>query len=233
MFISAIKKSTLLDYPGKLATIIFTPGCNLRCGFCHNPEFVLPEQVEKLRHDFIAEEVFFRFLRTRIGFLDGVVICGGEPTIHMDLPEFCQRIKDFGFLVKLDTNGSNPEVLEHLLDRKLVDYVAMDVKNPLEKYGDLIGVKSDPEKYHESIELIMTHSPDYEFRTTVIKGVHSPGDIEAIARTIQGARHYYLQNYRSNHTLDPNFEGASFSMQELENFKSIAENYVERCLIRV
>ena len=129
MQLSAIKKSTLLDYPGKLATIIFTPGCNLRCRFCHNPEFVLPEELEKIRHDFIGEEVFFRFLQTRVGFLDGVVICGGEPTIHKDLPEFCQKIKNLGFLVKLDTNGSNPEMLELLLEQKLVDYIAMDIKH--------------------------------------------------------------------------------------------------------
>lgn len=169
MQISAIKKSTLLDYPGKLATIIFTPGCNLRCGFCHNPEFVLPEEVEKIRHDFISEEIFFRFLKTRVGFLDGVVICGGEPTIHADLPQFCQKIKDLGFLVKLDTNGSNPEVIEGLLDQKLVDYVAMDVKHSFDQYREITGKNIDILRYKKSMELIKTRAPDYEFRTTVIK----------------------------------------------------------------
>lgn len=169
MQLSAIKKSTLLDYPGKLATIVFTPGCNLRCGFCHNPEFVLPEEIEKIRHDFISEEVFFRFLKTRQGFLDGVVICGGEPTIHADLPRFCQRIKDLGFLVKLDTNGSNPEALGYLLDQKLVDYVAMDMKYIFGQYGALTGKNTDISRYKKSIELIKTRAPDYEFRTTVIK----------------------------------------------------------------
>ncbi len=138
MNLSGIKKSTLLDYPGKIATLIFTPGCNFRCGFCHNPEFVLPDRVEKLRKDFISEEIFFRFLKTRIGFLDGVVICGGEPTIHSDLMGFCKKIKDLGFLVKLDTNGSRPEVIRDLLDANLIDYIAMDVKHTWEQYADLV-----------------------------------------------------------------------------------------------
>lgn len=158
MQLSAIKKSTLLDYPGKIATIVFTPGCNLRCGFCHNPEFVLIEEIEKIRHDFISEEIFFRFLSTRIGFLDGVVICGGEPTIHTDLPEFCRRIKDLGFLVKLDTNGSNPEMLEKLLNQELVDYIAMDIKHTFDKYSEItenrikILAKSTSYKNQESLE---------------------------------------------------------------------------------
>lgn len=168
MHLTAVQKTTLLDYPGKVATLVFTPGCNLRCGFCHNPEFVLPERLEKIRHDFIPEEVFFRFLETRKDFLDGVVICGGEPTIHQDLPVFCKRIKDLGFLVKLDTNGSAPEMIEHLLDQNLVDYIAMDLKNPFEKYTSLTGKEIDISRYRRSIELLMTQAPDYEFRTTLI-----------------------------------------------------------------
>ncbi|MDD5198102.1 MAG: anaerobic ribonucleoside-triphosphate reductase activating protein [Candidatus Gracilibacteria bacterium] len=232
MQISAIKKSTLLDYPGKLATIIFTPGCNLRCGFCHNPEFVLPEEIKKIRHDFISEEIFFRFLKTRVGFLDGVVICGGEPTIHMDLPEFCRKIKNLGFLVKLDTNGSNPEVIEDLLDQKLVDYIAMDVKHIFDEYHEITGKNIDISKYKKSIELIKTRAPDYEFRTTVIKGVHSPKDIEEIVVSIRGAKKYALQNYRGEHTLNPDFEGGSFTTPELEALQKIAEKCVEKCLIR-
>ncbi|HBB27095.1 TPA: anaerobic ribonucleoside-triphosphate reductase activating protein [Candidatus Gracilibacteria bacterium] len=232
MQISAIKKSTLLDYPGKLATIIFTPGCNLRCGFCHNPEFVLPEEIEKIRHDFISEEIFFRFLKTRQGFLDGVVICGGEPTIHADLPQFCQKIKSLGFLVKLDTNGSNPEVLERLLEENLIDYIAMDVKHTLEQYREITGKDIDILRYEKSMELIKTKAPDYEFRTTVIKGVHSSEDIEKIGVLIGGAKKYCLQNYRGEHTLDPNFKGGSFTAQELAEFQNISEKYVEKCLIR-
>lgn len=169
MHLSAIKKTTLLDYPGKLATIVFTPGCNLRCDFCHNPEFVLPEKIERIRHDFISEEIFFRFLKTRIGFLDGVVICGGEPTIHEDLPNFCQRIKELGLLVKLDTNGTRPEMLENLLAKELIDYVAMDVKHSFDGYDSLTKKSVDISKYKKSIEIIKARAPDYEFRTTLIK----------------------------------------------------------------
>ncbi len=185
MLLSGIKKSTLLDYPGKVATIVFTMGCNMRCGYCHNSEFVLPEKIKKICHDCISEEVFFRFLKARTGFLDGVVICGGEPTIHSDLPDFCRKIKAAGFLVKLDTNGSAPTVLEKLLDEGLLDYVAMDIKYPLEQYRMVSGVEIDINLFKRSIKLIKTRLPDYEFRTTVIKGVHSQEDIKKIGETIQ------------------------------------------------
>lgn len=231
--LSGIKKSTLLDYPGKVATIVFTAGCNLRCGYCHNSEFVLPEKIQKISHDFISENIFFRFLKTRIGFLDGVVICGGEPTIHADLPDFCRKIQEAGFLVKLDTNGSKPKVLEKLLDEKLVDYIAMDIKYPLDRYEVVSGRKIDINLYRASIEIIRTRLPEYEFRTTVIKGVHTPEDIEHITLAISGAWHYYLQNYRSGNTLDPDFKGESFSEQELECFRQIAEKNVMKCGIRM
>lgn len=187
MMLSGIKKSTLLDYPGKVATIVFTAGCNLRCGYCHNSEFVLPEKIRKISHDFISENIFFRFLKTRVGFLDGVVICGGEPTIHADLPDFCRKIKEAGFLVKLDTNGSKPKVLEKLLTENLVDYIAMDIKYPLDRYETVSGRKIDINAYRASIEMIRTRLPEYEFRTTVIKGIHTPEDIENITLAICGA----------------------------------------------
>jgi len=180
MQLSAIKKSTLLDYPGKIATIVFTPGCNLRCWYCHNREFVLPEELQKIRHDFIEKEVFFRFLVTRVGFLDGVVICGGEPTIHKDLPNFCQRIKDLGFLVKLDTNGGNTPMLECLLEKKLLDYVAMDIKQNFDAYAQITGRSIDISSYQKSIELIKMRAPDYEFRTTLIRWVHSHEDMMSL-----------------------------------------------------
>lgn len=203
--LSGIKKCTLIDYPGKVATIVFTAGCNLRCGYCHNSEFVLPEKIQKISHDFISENIFFRFLKTRVGFIDGVVICGGEPTIHADLPDFCRKIKEAGFLVKLDTNGSKPKVLEKLLDEKLVDYIAMDIKYPLGRYEVVSGRKIDIDLYRASIDIIRARLPEYEFRTTVIKGTHTSEDIENITQTISGARYYYLQNYRSGNTLNPDF----------------------------
>lgn len=233
MQLSGIKKSTLLDYPGKVATIVFTAGCNLRCGYCHNSEFVLPEKIQKICHDFISEEVFFRFLKTRTGFLDAVVICGGEPTLQSDLPDFCRRIKELWFLVKLDTNGSTPKVLDNLLDENLLDYVAMDVKYSLDRYEELSGKHIDIGLYKASIEIIKTRLPDYEFRTTVIKWVHSKEDIESIAQTISWAKNYYLQNYRSGNTLDPNFVWDSFLESELLELQAIAAPYVEKCGIRM
>lgn len=196
MMLSGIKKSTLLDYPGKVATIVFTAGCNLRCGYCHNSEFVLPEKIQKISHDFISENIFFRFLKTRIGFLDGVVICGGEPTIHADLPDFCRKIKEAGFLVKLDTNGSNPKMLDDLMSQNLVDYIAMDIKNPFEKYSQVTGKSIDIALYKRSIQLIVERAPQYEFRTTLIRHVHSLEDVRNMAQSIRGSTYYYLQNYR-------------------------------------
>ena len=230
--LSGIKKCTLLDYPGKVATIVFTAGCNLLCWYCHNSEFVLPEKIKKISHDFISENIFFRFLKTRAGFIDGVVICGGEPTIHADLPDFCRKIKEAGFLVKLDTNGSKPEVLKKLLDENLVDYIAMDIKYPLDRYEVVSGRKVDINLYTASIEIIRRRLPEYEFRTTVIKGVHTAEDIENITQTISGAEHYYLQNYRSGNTLNPNFIWESFAEQELEWLRQVAERNVMKCGIR-
>lgn len=232
MLLSAIQKSTLLDYPGKIATLVFTPGCNFRCAFCHNPEFVLPEKLEPLRKGFIPEEIFFRFLKTRQGFLDGVVICGGEPTIHADLPDFCAKIKELGFLVKLDTNGSRPDTVESLLDAGLVDFIAMDIKHPLERYSELTGRPNDAEAYRRSIETIMRKSPDYEFRTTVIKGRHTKEDMEEMTKSIKGAKKYFLQNYRSGNTLDACFEGESFTSEELEDLAEIARSNVSIVQIR-
>ncbi|MBX9809312.1 anaerobic ribonucleoside-triphosphate reductase activating protein [Candidatus Gracilibacteria bacterium] len=234
MQISGIKKSTLLDYPGKVATLIFTPGCNLRCGYCHNREFVLPEEIKKIKKSFISEEVFFRFLRSRIGFLDGVVICGGEPTIHMDLTDFCMKIKDLGFLVKLDTNGTRPNIIKKLLKQNLVDYIAMDIKQGLSgsKYSNLIGVNIENEIFQSSIDIIKNYAPNYEFRTTVIGGIHTSETIEEIAKNIEGAKQYYLQNYRDGHTLDPNFQGESVAPSVLVEWQKIAKKYVEKCSIR-
>lgn len=205
----------------------------MRCWYCHNSEFVVPEKIKKICHDCISEEVFFRFLKTRVGFLDGVVICGGEPTIHSDLPDFCRKIKAAGFLVKLDTNGSNPAMLEHLMDENLLDYVAMDIKYPLEQYRMVSGVEIDINLFKRSIELIKTRLPDYEFRTTVIKGVHSEEDIKKIGETIQWAKNYYLQNYRPGNTLDPNFQWMSWTEKELTELQKIMEPYVEKCGVRV
>ncbi len=232
MLISWIKKTTLLDFPGKVACIIFTAGCNLRCSYCHNSDFVLPEKIKEIK-DFIPEEIFFNFLRTKIWLLDGVVICWWEPTLQKDLEDFCQKIKDMWFLVKLDTNGQNPEILKNLIEKKLVDYIAMDIKWDYENLEDLLWVKYDKEKYFESIEIIKNSQIDYEFRTTLIKNYHSLEDFENVVKQITGAKKYFLQNYKWWNTLLQNFDGRSFFEWELIDFKNIALKYVEKCNIRI
>ncbi len=137
MIISGVQKLTLVDYPGKTACIVFLPGCGLRCRYCHNPEFVLPERIKAMTDSFIPKEPFFRFLEARKGKLDGVSICGGEPTMHKDLPEFIAKIRTLGFLVKLDTNGHNHEMIVRLIRERAVDYFALDIKQTSKKYATL------------------------------------------------------------------------------------------------
>lgn len=230
MLISGIKKTTLLDYPGKVSCIIFTAGCNLRCQYCHNSEFVLPEKI-KLIKDFIPEEIFFNFLKTKIWLLDGVVICWWEPTLQKDLEAFCQKIKDMWFLVKLDTNWQNPDILKKLLEKNLLDYIAMDIKWDYDNLENLIW-KYDKQKYFESIKLIKNSDIDGEFRTTLIKNYHSLYDFETVVKQITGAKKYFLQNYKWGNTLQEDFDGKSFLSWELIDFKNIALQYVEKCTIR-
>lgn len=232
MLIGGIHTLTLLDYPGKVACILFTVGCNMRCGYCHNAEFVLPESIKKLQGDFIPEEKVFNFLETRKGFLDGVVITGGEPTIHPDLEKFIRKIKEMGFLVKLDSNGTNPEVLEHLFLQNLIDYVAMDIKASEAKYDALTGVRNNFAKIQKSRDLIMKSGIAYEFRTTVVRGYHDDTEIEHIAKFCKGAHQYTLQNFRSVKVLDPVFKRKhGFTEKELQHFKNIAGKYVKKVVV--
>lgn len=231
MLISWIQKTTLLDYPGKVATLLFTAWCNLRCKYCHNSEFVLPEKI-KFIQDFIPEEIFFRFLKTKIWLLDGVVICWGEPTLQKNLKEFCKKIKNMWFLVKLDTNGQNPKILQELLSEKLLDYIAMDIKWDYENLEDLIW-KYDKQKYLESIEIIKNSSIDYEFRTTLIKNYHKQENFEKVVLQITWAKKYFLQNYRPGNTLEKEFYWESFTSNELLDFKNIAVKYIKDSKIRI
>ncbi len=206
MLISGIQPFTLLDYPDKVAAIIFTPGCNMRCRFCHNKEFVLPEEIAKIRKSFIAEKTVLNFLRSRKGKLDGVVISGGEPTVQPNLRQFITKVRAMGFLVKLDTNGNLPDVLKNLVKDKLVDYVAMDVKTTPDRYKALVGDLVHPDKVVESIAFLKKNRIPYEFRTTLIAGEHTPKVIKDMAKLLAGADTLYLQTFRPETTLDPAFE---------------------------
>jgi len=229
--IGGLEKSTLIDYPGRIAATVFLMGCNFRCPFCYSSELVLPEKI--LKQPRIPEKVFFDFLKERQGLLDGMVICGGEPTLQKDLPGFIKKIKDLGYLVKLDTNGSNPEMLKRLMGQGLIDYVAMDVKSCKEKYDLAAGVKVDIKKIEESIETLKQGKTDYEFRTTVVPIVHTKEDILSLAKWLGPAKKYYLQNFRGEKTIDPKFENVKPYPKDflLEIQKEISP-FFEICQVR-
>ncbi len=201
MQIGGLQKTTLIDYPGKVACTVFCVGCNFRCPWCYNPELVLPREIKK--HPKIIESEFFKFLKSRKGLIEGVVISGGEPTIHKDLSQLCKKIKKIGFSVKLDTNGSNPKMLKKLINNKLVDYVAMDVKAPLnsQKYNKAVGKKINLKKLMESIKIIKESGVNYEFRTTLVPSINNLDDIVEIAKEIFPAKRYFLQNFEPKKTI--------------------------------
>lgn len=200
MVIASFQKFTLVDYPGKVAATVFTVGCNFRCSFCHNPELVLGSKFTVHGND--SEKEFFKFLKSRKGKLEAVCITGGEPTLQKDLLEFMSKVKKEGFLVKLDTNGMRPDILKKALDAKIVDYVAMDIKNSLKNYEKTVCTKVDLERIKMSVELIKNSKIDYDFRTTVVPGIHQEKDFEDIALWIGGAKRYFLQRFRDMKTLD-------------------------------
>lgn len=217
MIIGGLQKTSLLDFPEKIAAIVFTMGCNFRCGYCHNPELI--------NGGAKIEEVF-EFLKTRQGKLDGVVITGGEPCLQKDLPEFIKQVKELGFAVKLDTNGSFPEMLEKVLPD--LDYVAMDIKAPLEKYSQIVNVDVDTSKILKSIEILKNGGVDYEFRTTVVKSQLSFEDFEKIGQLIQGAPRYYLQRFEASKILDKSLENEkTYSTEEFERIIDILKPYVK------
>jgi len=217
MRLGGFQKLTLIDYPGKIATTVFTVSCSFRCPFCHNPELVLNSDFPALNE---MEKEFFEFLKKRKGKLEGVCITGGEPTIQMDIIEFIKKIREMGFLVKLDSNGTRPDVLKKIINQKLVDFIAMDIKNSPEKYSQTTGVKADIERIKLSVDLIMNSGIDYEFRTTVVPGIHSEKDFEKIAIWINGAKAYYLQEFRDLKILDPKIKkkikGNNLNLEKIE-----------------
>jgi pyruvate formate lyase activating enzyme len=231
MIIKGLQPTTLIDYPGQVACIVFTAGCTFNCGFCYNKSLVensanLPE---------ISEQNFFDFLDTRKKFLDGVVITGGEPTIYKDLPDFIKKIKQKGFLVKLDTNGTNPEMLQYLINNKLVDYFAMDIKNSPEKYDATTNKKIDINKIEKSIDLIMDSGIKYEFRTTAMPRLIKKEDFLKIGVWLKGAKKYCLQQFKSmGELIDESFRTEkTYSEAELNQFKELLKPYFDEIEVRV
>ena len=228
MKIYGLNKTTLLDYPGHVAAAVFLGGCNCRCPFCQNGDLVLrPES-----HAEIGEEELFAFLKKRKGILSGVCITGGEPTLEKELGELAGKIKEMGYLVKLDTNGLRPEVVGELLEDGLLDYIAMDVKNSMERYGETVGLeKIDVGKIRETIDLMMASGMDDEFRTTVVKELHGKKDMEAIGEEIRGAKAYFLQSYQeSQGVIAPVFH--SYSREEMEELAEAVRPFVPGAQVR-
>jgi len=227
MLIAGFEKNTLLDYPGKIASIIFTYGCNLRCSYCHNPELVIhPCNKAAL----ISEDEVVEYLKKRKVLIDGLVITGGEPTLQKDLISFIKKIKNLGILVKLDSNGVLDNIIEEIINLNIVDYWAMDVKYPSEYYKEY---EIDIKAIKHSIEIIMNSGKDYEFRTTYVKGIHSIEDAKDIGELIKGAQNYYIQNFRKGKTIDPKLNSSnSFTQKELEKIKKIISKYVKNVVIR-
>lgn len=228
MLIKGLQKLTLLDFPGRIACTVFTVGCNMRCGFCHNGDLVLGYGGGE-----ISVEELLAFLDSRRGRLNGVCVSGGEPTLHTDLANLLREIKARGFEVKLDTNGTNPEMLRSLMDEGLLDYVAMDIKNSPEKYPATCGCDAPYiiEKVRISVELLKESGVDYEFRTTLTREMHEKEDMRAIGRWIGSECKYFLQTYRDEGEL---IEGGftSFTPDETRELLEILREYIPKAEIR-
>jgi len=229
MKIGGLQKVSLIDYPGMISAIIFSQGCNFRCSYCHNPGLVDPDLFQPC----IKEKDVLDFLQTRRGKLDAVAITGGEPTIQNNLTPFIIQIKKMGFAVKLDTNGSKPQVIKALIAEKLLDYIAMDIKAPLEKYEKIVNVPVNSESIKESIEIILHSKIPYEFRTTVVQSQLEEKDIINIAKLISGASQYVLQNFVPAKTLDKIFLKEKSHPDEIfQKIKKRLEHQIPTVLIR-
>lgn len=253
MQIHGFNKTTLLDYPEHVAATVFTGGCNFRCPFCHNAGLVL----DPMGQEQIAEEYVLAYLEKRRGILDGVCITGGEPTLQPDLREFIVKVKDMGYQVKLDTNGYRPQVLWNLLSEGLLDYVAMDIKASKENYARAAGLHNvNISQIEESVAILKSCGIPYEFRTTVVKGIHGVEEFDAIGKWLEGSRSYYLQAFRENENLIELFVSAgategerrdtgaianenvavsrykSFSTEDMKSMADIARKYIDKVVLR-
>lgn len=229
MKIGGLQKVSLIDYPGAICAIVFSQGCNFKCGYCHNPELVDPERFGQC----IDEKKIMEFLATRRGKLDAVSITGGEPTIQKDLLGFVKKIKKMGFAVKIDTNGSQPQVLKDLLKAKLLDFIAMDVKAPLGKYERITMASVDTQSIQESIGLIIKSKIPHEFRTTVVEAQLNGDDIIEISKMISGASSYVMQKFIPTKALNKKYlKEKSLSDDELEQLKKRIEKEIACVIVR-
>ncbi|MBN1682253.1 anaerobic ribonucleoside-triphosphate reductase activating protein [Candidatus Bathyarchaeota archaeon] len=223
-------KLSLVDYPGKLCATIYTPGCNFRCVYCYQSKLIFNiKPMEKISIDEVI-----RILHPRMGFLDGITITGGEPTIHRALPGFLARLKSIGALTKIDTNGSHPKIIALLIKNKLVDYIAMDVKAPLEKYQKIVQSNIDSKIISESIQHIRRSNLDYEFRTTMVPGIITEKDLLNIAIMLAGSKRYILQQFRSNNTISEELTNTQpYSKSEMKQFKELVSPYFAEVKLRL
>ena len=227
MLIKGLQKTTLLDFPGKVACTVFTGGCNFRCPFCHNASLVLaPNTV-----DTIDEKDFFDYITKRKGILDGVCVTGGEPLMQKDIIPFIKKIKELGLAVKLDTNGSYYDILKEILSLGLVDYVAMDIKNCPDKYNITVGLNQAPQDIDRSIDLLLEGNIPYEFRTTVVKELHAMEDIEKLAMRIKGAKRYFLQGFIDSGDLIATGYSA-YSPEEMNKLLGVAKKWIPSACLR-
>ncbi|MBW2993373.1 anaerobic ribonucleoside-triphosphate reductase activating protein [Candidatus Woesearchaeota archaeon] len=230
MNIRGLQKTSLIDYSPNSVSVVFTGGCNFRCPFCHNPDLVLRhEEIPR-----IEKQEIFRFVSEKKQWIDGVCITGGEPCMQKELPEFCSALKELGLLVKVDTNGTFPEVLKYLIENKLVDYIAMDIKSPLEDYDKAAGVKADKEKIKKSIELIRNSGLDYEFRTTIVPGLIGKKEIFRIAKMLNSSKRFCIQQFQGNVKLiSEEFEKLEPCKEsELNEMADIAKPYFDEVLVK-
>jgi pyruvate formate lyase activating enzyme len=231
MLFGGLQKTTLVDYPGKVAATVFTLGCNFRCPYCHNPELVLPEMMEE--QPIITEEEILNFLKERQEYLEGLCITGGEPTIQVGLSNFIQKVNKLGISVKLDTNGSFPFILKELIQKKLIDWVSLDIKAPPDKYDIFTKGKVDVKNVDLSIKILKESKINYEFRTTLAPEILSEEDIIAIVDWIKPASRYYLQRFQNNKTLDKKFENLnSWPEQKTESLIKKIKPFFSECNLR-
>ena len=224
MDIAGLQKTTLLDYPGRIACTVFLAGCNLRCPFCHNASLVLRPQT------LMSQEELLAFLQTRKRKLDGVCVTGGEPTLYQDLPQLLDAIKRLGFLTKLDTNGTRPQALKSILDAGLADYVAMDIKNSPDKYAVTCGGPEVLDAVRESVSLLETSSVEHEFRTTVLHPFHTPEDLAAIGQWLTGTKHYFIQAFVDSGDLIGS--GQAMTEQELHALLDAVRPHIPNAQLR-